>query len=59
LGVLKVLEAIKNVNPKIKFYQASSSEMFEKVQEIPQKETTSFYPRSPYAVAKAFWIYDF
>jgi len=54
LGVLKVLEAIKNVNSKIKFYQASSSEMFGKVQEIPQKETTSFYPRSPYGVAKVF-----
>jgi GDPmannose 4,6-dehydratase len=54
LGVLKVLEAIKNVNPKIKFYQASSSEMFGKVQEIPQKETTPFYPRSPYGVAKVF-----
>ena len=54
LGVLKILEAIKNVNPKIKFYQASSSEMFGKVQEIPQKETTPFYPRSPYGVAKVF-----
>jgi len=54
LGVLKVLEAIKNVNSKIKFYQASSSEMFGKVQEIPQKETTPFYPRSPYGVAKVF-----
>jgi GDPmannose 4,6-dehydratase len=54
LGVLKVLEAIKNVNPKIKFYQASSSEMFGEVQEIPQKETTPFYPRSPYGVAKVF-----
>ncbi|MGC9000725.1 GDP-mannose 4,6-dehydratase [Caldisericum sp.] len=58
LGVLRLLEAIKNVNPKIKFYQASSSEMFGKVQEIPQKETTPFYPRSPYGVAKVFgyWI---
>jgi GDPmannose 4,6-dehydratase len=54
LGVLKALEAIKSVNSKIKFYQASSSEMFGKVQEIPQKETTPFYPRSPYGVAKVF-----
>ena len=58
LGSLRVLEAIRAVNPKIKFYQASSSEMFGKVQSIPQKEKTSFYPRSPYAVSKLFshWI---
>ena len=58
LGALHLLEAIRIVNPKIKFYQASTSEMFGKVQEIPQKETTPFYPRSPYAVAKlyAHWI---
>jgi GDPmannose 4,6-dehydratase len=58
LGVTRVLEGIRIVNPKIKFYQASSSEMFGKVQEIPQKETTPFYPRSPYAVAKLYghWI---
>ncbi|MBI5184806.1 MAG: GDP-mannose 4,6-dehydratase [Nitrospinae bacterium] len=58
LGVTKVLEAIKLVNPKIRMYQASSSEMFGKVQETPQKETTSFYPRSPYGVAKVYghWI---
>ncbi len=58
LGVTRMLEAIKNVNPKIKFYQASSSEMFGKVQETPQKETTPFYPRSPYGVAKVYghWI---
>lgn len=58
LGVTRILEAIRIVNPKIKFYQASSSEMFGKVQEIPQKETTAFYPRSPYAVAKLYghWI---
>ena len=58
LGVTKVLEAIRQVNPKIKFYQASSSEMFGKVQEVPQKETTPFYPRSPYGVAKLYghWI---
>ena len=58
LGVGRVLEAIRHVNPKIKFYQASSSEMFGKVLEIPQKETTPFYPRSPYAVAKLYghWL---
>lgn len=54
LGVTRMLEAIKTVNPKIKFYQASSSEMFGKVQETPQKETTPFYPRSPYGVAKLY-----
>ncbi len=54
LGVAAILEAIKRVNPKIKFYQASSSEMFGKVREIPQKETTPFYPRSPYGVAKSY-----
>ncbi|RUM75335.1 MAG: GDP-mannose 4,6-dehydratase, partial [Sulfurovum sp.] len=47
LGCLHLLEAIRIVNPKIKFYQASTSEMFGEVQEIPQKETTPFYPRSP------------
>ena len=58
LGVGRVLEAIRHVNPKIKFYQASSSEMFGKVLEIPQKETTPFYPRSPYAAAKLYghWL---
>ena len=58
LGVLHLLEAIRIVNPKIKFYQASSSEMFGKVQEIPQTEGTSFYPRSPYGIAKlyAHWM---
>jgi len=54
LGVTKMLEAIKLVNPKIKFYQASSSEMFGKVLETPQTETTPFYPRSPYGVAKVY-----
>lgn len=54
LGVTRVLEAIRVVNPAIRFYQASSSEMFGKVLEIPQKEDTPFYPRSPYGVAKAF-----
>lgn len=54
LGVTRMLEAIRVVNPKIKFYQASSSEMFGKVQEIPQTEQTPFYPRSPYGVAKAY-----
>jgi len=58
LGAANLLEAIRIVNPKIKFYQASTSEMFGKVQEIPQKETTPFYPRSPYGVAKlyAHWM---
>jgi GDPmannose 4,6-dehydratase len=53
-----MLEAIRFVNSKIKFYQASSSEMFGKVVEVPQKETTPFYPRSPYGVAKVYghWI---
>src|SRR5258708_21408598 len=57
LGVTRILEAIRNVNPKIKFYQASSSEVFGKVTESPQKETTRFYPRSPYGVAKAYGHY--
>ncbi|MDP2585436.1 MAG: GDP-mannose 4,6-dehydratase [Candidatus Levybacteria bacterium] len=57
LGVMRVLEAIRNVNPKIKFYQASSSEMFGKVTETPQKETTKFHPRSPYGVAKVYGHY--
>ncbi len=57
LGVTRMLEAIKVVNPKIKFYQASSSEMFGKVTETPQKETTRFYPRSPYGVAKVYGHY--
>ena len=54
LGVTRMLEAVKTVNPKIKFYQASSSEMFGKVLETPQTETTPFYPRSPYGVAKLY-----
>jgi GDPmannose 4,6-dehydratase len=54
LGPLRLLEAVKAVNPKIKFYQASSSEMFGKVQATPQNEKTPFYPRSPYAAAKLF-----
>lgn len=54
LGPLRVLEAIRAVNPKIKFYQASSSEMFGKVRETPQNEKTPFYPRSPYAASKLF-----
>ena len=57
LGVTRMLEAIRSVNPKIKFYQASSSEMFGKVTETPQKETTRFYPRSPYGVAKVYGHY--
>lgn len=58
IGPVNVLEAIRIVNPKIRFYQASTSEMFGKVQEIPQKESTPFYPRSPYGVAKlyAHWM---
>lgn len=58
LGALNLLEAIRIVNPKIRFYQASTSEMFGKVQEIPQTEATPFYPRSPYGVAKlyAHWM---
>ena len=54
LGSLTILEAIRIVNKKIRFYQASSSEMFGKVKETPQSETTDFYPRSPYAVSKLF-----
>jgi GDPmannose 4,6-dehydratase len=57
IGVTRVLEAIRVVNPRIKFYQASSSEMFGKVKEIPQKETTPFHPRSPYGVAKVYGHY--
>ena len=58
LGVTRILEAIRLVNKKIRFYQASSSEMFGKVAEVPQNEQTVFYPRSPYGVAKlyAHWI---
>ncbi|TXF10932.1 GDP-mannose 4,6-dehydratase [Pelomicrobium methylotrophicum] len=58
LGPLNLLEAIRIVNPKIRFYQASTSEMFGKVQAVPQDETTPFHPRSPYGVAKlyAHWI---
>lgn len=54
IGVTRILEAIRNFNQDIRFYQASSSEMFGKVQEIPQTELTPFYPRSPYAVAKLY-----
>ena len=54
IGALNILEAIRIVNPKIKFYQASTSEMFGQVQEIPQTELTRFHPRSPYGVAKLF-----
>jgi len=58
LGVTRVLEAVRLVDPSIRFYQASSSEMFGKVRETPQTEETSFYPRSPYGVAKVYshWI---
>ena len=58
IGVVRLLEAVRTVNPAIRVYQASTSEMFGKVQEIPQTEKTPFYPRSPYAVAKlyAHWM---
>jgi GDPmannose 4,6-dehydratase len=58
LGVTRILEAIRLVHPSARFYQASSSEMFGKVTETPQRETTAFYPRSPYGVAKVYghWI---
>ena len=58
LGTLRILDAIKEAGIKTKFYQASSSELYGKVQEVPQRETTPFYPRSPYAVAKlySYWI---
>ncbi|HEY5671591.1 MAG TPA: GDP-mannose 4,6-dehydratase, partial [Anaerolineales bacterium] len=58
LGVTRILEAIRHSNAKARFYQASSSEMFGKVREVPQRETTPFYPRSPYGVAKVYghWI---
>jgi GDPmannose 4,6-dehydratase len=58
IGVTRILEAIRFVDPKIRFYQASSSEMFGKVMEVPQNEETPFYPRSPYGVAKVYghWI---
>ncbi|MYD08484.1 MAG: GDP-mannose 4,6-dehydratase [Chloroflexi bacterium] len=58
LGVTRLLEAVRTVNPAIRYYQASSSEMFGKVREVPQQETTPFYPRSPYGVAKVYghWI---
>ncbi len=57
LGVTRMLEAVRSVDSKIKFYQASSSEMFGKVTETPQKETTRFHPRSPYGVAKVYGHY--
>lgn len=58
IGTLRLLESIREVNPGIKFYQASSSELFGKVRGVPQNENTPFYPRSPYAVSKlyAYWI---
>ena len=58
LGTLNLLEAIRNVCPEARFYQASSSEMYGKAQEVPQRETTPFWPRSPYAVSKvaAYWF---
>ncbi|RLB06561.1 MAG: GDP-mannose 4,6-dehydratase [Deltaproteobacteria bacterium] len=58
LGVARLLEAVRNVNPDIRFFQASSNEMFGKVREVPQSEDTPFHPRSPYAIAKLYghWI---
>ena len=58
LGVTRMLEAVRNIVPEARFYQASSSEMFGKVREMPQSETTPFYPRSPYGIAKIYghWI---
>ena len=58
LGTLRILEAIRTFNPNIRFYQASTSELYGKVREVPQSEKTPFYPRSPYGVAKlyAYWI---
>src|SRR2546427_7705672 len=58
LGTIRILEAIRETGLRTRFYQASSSEMYGKVQEIPQRETTPFYPRSPYGVAKvyAYWL---
>ncbi len=58
MGVTRLLDAIRLTDPEIRFYQASSSEMFGKVLEVPQRETTPFYPRSPYGVAKVYghWI---
>src|SRR5678815_635742 len=58
LGTLRLLEAIRETGVQTKFYQASSSELFGKVRETPQRETTPFYPRSPYAAAKlyAYWM---
>ena len=57
LGVTRLLDAVRLVNPAIRFYQASSSEMFGKVREVPQRETTAFHPRSPYGVAKVYGHY--
>jgi GDPmannose 4,6-dehydratase len=57
VGVTRVLEAVRLVNPKVKFYQASSSEMFGKVRQVPQNEQTPFYPRSPYGVSKVYGHY--
>jgi GDPmannose 4,6-dehydratase len=57
MGTVRLLEAIREIGIKPKFYQASSSELFGLAQEIPQKETTPFYPRSPYACAKAYAFY--
>ncbi|MFP5450633.1 MAG: GDP-mannose 4,6-dehydratase, partial [Thermoleophilia bacterium] len=57
VGVTRLLEAVRQVNPEIRFYQASSSEMYGRVLEVPQSESTPFYPRSPYGVAKVYGHY--
>ena len=57
VGVTRLLEAVRVVDPRIRFYQASSSEMFGKVREVPQTELTAFHPRSPYGVAKVYGHY--
>src|SRR6185295_5708645 len=57
LGTVRLLEAIRDVGLKPRFYQASSSELYGKVKEVPQSETTPFHPRSPYAAAKAYAFY--
>ena len=57
VGVTRLLEAVRTVDPEIRFYQASSSEMYGKVREVPQNEQTPFHPRSPYGVAKAYGHY--
>ena len=59
MGTLRFLDAIKETGIETKFYQASTSELFGKVQEVPQSENTPFYPSSPYGVAKIIWLLDY